>query len=139
MQLPPVLLASMLLVTVAVPSSAPVCKIAPPAAAKGPRTLLPAKVQLITVSVPALEMAPPSDALLLKKVLLATAKLLKPSAAIAPPKPSLRLPTPLALQEKVQSVTVKVLPVQMAPPPLVPPPRPGPTLLPKKVLLTTVP
>src|SRR5438093_4427722 len=70
-QLPPVLLARMLLVTVRVGATVSVARVretAPPLPA-----LLPEKVSLVTVRVPPLSMAPPTVlALLLEKVLLVT-------------------------------------------------------------------
>src|SRR6266851_3864343 len=95
-QLPPVLLARMVLTIVAWP---PVSK----APALPAPALLPENVQLVTVTVPLLEMAPPSlaaPALLPEKVQSVTARV--PLLAMAPPA------SPALLPEKVELVTVRV-------------------------------
>src|SRR5262245_61895645 len=110
-QLPPeVVLARMLLVTVVVPRlELLMLKMAP---RRPPRALLPEKVPLITVSVPALlKMAPPPRvapvaALLPEKVLLATVAPRRLLVKMAPPPLALAL---LALlPEKVLLVTVRM-------------------------------
>jgi hypothetical protein len=93
-QLPPVLLATIVFLSVARHALSPVSPqvaalpIAPPPPASA---LLPEKVLLVMVRVPALQMPPPAPVLLLKKVLLVTVSV--PALKMAPPDE----PLPLAM------------------------------------------
>src|SRR5579862_7891671 len=139
-QLPPVLLARMLLTSVtAMPLpglvTMPVLKMAPPPEMAPLGALLAEKVLFVTIavpakkSVPALAMAPPpKSALLPEKELLVTLRVWK--FWMAPPS------KPALLPEKVQSVT-STEPLTLEMPAMAPPP-PKPALLPEKVLSVTV-